>query len=142
MCPWTVLTTNALSILRGGAWDEQGLWDPGGASALGALTGREPEELLGPPPRAGITPGWKGQQEAAGAPTLRPLLSKSCRPRQSGPTARSPVRTWSFSPTFTIIMSPTISIQLVPQGLCELTPLRNHTWESQKQTCPLGGSLK
>lgn len=26
-------------------------------------------------------------------------------------------QTWSFSPTFTIVISPTISIQLVPQGL-------------------------
>lgn len=42
------------------------------------------------------------------------------------------MRTWSFSPTFTIVISPTISIQLVPQGLWELTPLRNHTWDSQK----------
>lgn len=44
--------------------------------------------------------------------------------------------TWSFKPTLNIVISPTISIQLVPHGLCEFTPLRNQTYNTRHEFGP------
>lgn len=74
--------------------------------------------------RAGIV---EGQREATGAPSPSPA---------PGSKARALLRTWSCSPTSTMVISPTISIQPVPQGLCELTPLRNHTWKAGVKRLP------
>lgn len=127
--PWSELPTTVLSILGEG---------PGTSQSLQAGS---PRSSWAPPhPHAGVGPGWQGPQSRR--PQSETFTGGELLTPVAGSTAQRPVHTWSFSPTFTIIMSPTISIQLVPQGLCELTPLRNHTWESQKSTGPRGGSLK
>ena len=83
MHPWSVLTTTTLRIPGGGAWDKQGPSHLGAASPLGTLAGWESEEVPGTS-HAGIMSGGKGQQEASGAPTLRPLLCTSCWPPSIG----------------------------------------------------------
>lgn len=78
-----------------GRW---GLWDKGWESV----------EVLRPPPATHVGTRKRCRKEASGAPILRP---------GPGSKAQNLAHTWSLSPTSTIVISPTISIQLVPQGL-------------------------
>lgn len=114
--PRSVLATTALRVLGGVTQDSGGSRTWGKAAPLGALAGLEWAEVLGCPPvyQPHEHAQWKGMAGSMGGPHSD--SSAAPHPHPWGPRLRT-THTWSFSPTFTIIISPTISIQLVPQGL-------------------------